>query len=504
MTVSIFDALSILPSGTRSAKLTPEELSRYLADYYGTDREKERNAHHMLRDELYRDGGVSYMRSFVDSVFADPLVRALRQKFVPFARYNNPTKRIVNELSTTYSEPARRQVPNRNDEYQALLRHVRVSERALEWDRLLSLHGALLVGFRVGEKPDGSRYPAIDIATPAAVRAIMHPNDDTEVIGWMIRCSHRTARKQINQPDWVVWTDHESFYLREDLSLIGDSYQEHGLGMCPWVPVTIMPPGPGFWPGNYGADLVAGHISIWFQSILSLKESKSATKQTIIQGDGTSMSRGQAADSEVPIELADGQNATTVDMSMDLEMFQKLEDHILYSLGHNHGLSPAIIEHQGVQSAEARELMRIPLKEIRRRRQIPLRIFEERLALVMAAVCANDLPEYAFDPVGWRIDFAETETPLDPRGEFDLFVAQRQAGLMSTKRWLVERRGMSPEDAEAFIAANVGDEVMRNLLMRPLQQVSGSMGASTPEQPADGSPTFESNRGESQDNTTTA
>jgi hypothetical protein len=498
MTVSIFDALAVLPSGKRGPRLTPEELGDYLRAQYGTDTEKARNAHHCLRDELYRDGGESHMREFISRVFKDPTVRDLRLEFVKYARYNNPTKRIVNEIATTYSEPAKRIVPNENDKYQALLRDVRMDERALEVDRLLELHGAVLVGFRIGERSDGDRYPALDIATPSNVRAIVHPNDDTEVIGWMIRCSHRTVRTlESGAPSWVVWTDHESFYLRDDLSVIGDSYQEHDFGVCPWVPVSIMPPAPGFWPGSYGADLVAGHISIWFQSVLSLKESKSATKQNVIQGDGTAMVRGQAADSEVPVELRDGQSVTTVDMSMDLEMFQKLENHILYGLGHNRGMSPAIIDHQGVQSAEARHLMMQPLKEIRRRRQVPLRIFEARLAMVMSIVCASDLPEYVFDPVGWRIEFAETEIPLDPVAAFDLFIKQRQAGVMSTKRWLVEGRGMSEAEADAFIETNVTDETARVAQMRALQAMSGGMGAATPDAPADGSPTFDSNRGDS-------
>jgi hypothetical protein len=493
MTVSIFDALAVLPSGKRGPTLSSEELTAYLRQHYGTDAEKERNAHHLLRDELYRDGGEGHMRSFICRQFKDPTVRELRLGFVPYAKYNNPTKRIVNDLATTYSEPAKRIVPNDNDRYQELLRSIRMNERALEIDRLLELHGALLVGFRVGERPDGERYPALDIATPANVRAIMHPNDDTLVVGWMIRCSYKTARQQdIGTPAWVVWTDHESFYLRDDLSLIGDSYQTHDFGVCPWVPVTLMPPGPGFWPGQYGADLVAGHVSIWFESVLSLKESKSATKQAVISGDGTAMARGQAADIEVPSELADGQSVTTLDLSMDLEMFQKLENHILYSLGHNRGMSPAIIDHQGVQSAEARQLMMQPLREIRRRRQVPLRIFEERLAMVMSIVCASDLPDYAFDPMGWRIEFAETEIALDPNAEFDLFKKQREAGLTSTKRYLVDRFGMTPEEADAFIAENVDDETTRVRLMRALQALSGGMGAATP---GDGTPTFATNRG---------
>ena len=493
MTVSIFDALAVLPSGKKGPRLTPEELADYLSANYGTDGERDRNAHHCLRDELYRDGGEGHMRSFITRVFKDPTVRDLRLEFVKYARYNNPTKRIVNEIATTYSESAKRIVPNKNEEYQELLKAVRMDERALEIDRLLELHGALLIGFRVGERPDGTRYPALDIATPSNVRAIVHPNDDTLVIGWMIRCSHRSARKDDSGvPAWVLWTDHESMHLRDDLTVIGSSYQTHDLGVCPWVPVSIMPPAAGFWPGNYGADLVAGHISIWFQSILSLKESKSATKQTVIQGDGTSMTRGQAMDTEVPGELADGQSISTVDMSMDLSMFQNLENHILYGLAHNRGMSPAIVDHQGVQSAEARQLMMQPLKEIRRRRQVPLRIFEGSLAVVMAVVCASDMPEFAFDPIGWRMEFAETEMPLDPNAEFDLFKKQREAGLISTKRWLMAKYGMPEPEAVEHIKSCVKDETDRVVEMRTLQAMSGSMGSST----EDAEPTkFEANRG---------
>jgi len=146
MTVSIFDALAVLPSGKRGPRLTPDELGDYLNAHYGTDGEKARNAHHCLRDELYRDGGEAHMREFIGRVFKDPTVRDLRLEFVRYARYNNPTKRIVNEIATTYSEPAKRVVPNDNDKYQDLLKAIRFDERALEIDRLLELPGAPPVG----------------------------------------------------------------------------------------------------------------------------------------------------------------------------------------------------------------------------------------------------------------------------------------------------------------------------------------------------------------------
>lgn len=507
--VSILDVLATLPTGERGPRLTEEELGNYIRRHYATEDEKQRNDRHCFRDELYRDGGIERMNSFVTNIFTDQLVRDLRLKWVKYARFNNVTKRIVNELSTVYSEPANRVVgaakapevetdddgrpepleieapdPN-NDKYQQVLDAVRMNERMVEVNRLLNLHRALLVGFRVRENADGTREPVIDIATPANVRAVMHPNDTTVVAGWLIRVAYKTARTLIDQPAWVLWTDRESVFLRDDFSVIGESYKEHTFGVCPWVPVTLGPPGPGFWPGSEGEDLVAAHVTIWFNNILLLKESKSATKQNIISGDGTSMSRGQAADSEVPIELADGQSATTVDMSMDLSLFRDTNQHVLYNTAHNYGMSPAIVDHQGTQSAEARELQRLPLREIRRQQQVPLRRFEKTFAIVMSKVLAVDLPAFAFIPDNWRIEFAESETPLDPVTEHTLFMQRRQAGLTSTVEFVQQKRpGLTDEDALALIQQNVTYETERVRMMKDFMAMSGALGANA----SDGAP----------------
>jgi hypothetical protein len=481
VTVSIFDVLATLPSGRPSARLTPDELASYLRQYCDTDGERDRNKRHVLRDELYRDGGDQFMGRVIDDLFQDSDIRKKRRAFIPYARFNNALKRMVNEMATTHSEPAKRLVSDEasNEKYQTILKLVCMDEQMLQVSRLANLHRALLVGFRVREKPDGTREPVLDIATPANVRCVLHPNDDKLVVGWIIKCSHRgVPGRSGDVPHWTLWTDHESMHLREDLSVIAGSYQEHGLGVVPWVPLSLGPASPGFWPGNEGEDMVAGHVSIWLENILLLKESKSATKQTVISGDGTSMSRGQAADSEIPNELADGQSATTVDMSMDLSMFRDTADHVLQHLAQNYGMSPALINHQGVQSAEARELMRLPLKEIRRQQQQPLRRFEEQLATVMSMVLAADLGEMAFDLTGWRLEFAESETPLDPIAEHALFEKRRAAALDSTIAFLQRQRpGLTKEGARKIIEDNILDETDRNKLMRPLMAISGALGA---------------------------
>lgn len=510
--VSILTTLSLLPSGkTKGEDLTLAELGIYLGQHYNTEEEKSRNQRHTLRDQLYRDGGVRHMEGVIDKLFKDPDVQRLRKEVVPFARFNNVIKRIVNEMSTVYSEPALRVVgetqatidkvlaetdaaaasdtdeiptaetPN-NDKYQALLDAVCMDERMVEVGRLLNLHRALLVGFRVRQHPDGTREPTVDIATPANVRAIVHPNDASLVIGWLVRTAHKSARgASIDVPCWTLWTDYEAVSLREDMSTIPNTWAPHGLGVCPWVPVSLGPPSSGFWPGEDGEDLVAGAVTVWLENILLIKESKSATKQTLISGDGTALARGQAIDTERVGELADGQSATTVDMSMDLELFKGASTHVLNNLALNYGLMPAVTNGQHAESAEARELQMLPLRAIRRRQQTPLRRFELRFARVEAAVCKVDLPEYAFEVIDHRIEFAESETPLDPIAEQTLFEQRRAAGLDNTVDMIARKRpGLSESGAWDILDRNIVVETKRNEKMRPLMRISGSMGAKTP------------------------
>lgn len=528
-TVSILKTLATLPSGMPGGDLNPNELTQYLQTHYKTTDEEQRNARHTLRDQLYRDGGDDHMKTVITKLFKDPTVQQLRKDVVPLAKYNNVIKRIVNEMSTVYSEPATRVVgeveetinrakaaadlvlagqadpdslvvetPN-NDAYQALLEQVCMNERMVEVGRLLNLHRALLVGFRVRMLPNGDREPTIDIATPANVRAITHPNDDSLVVAWLIRTCHKPARSSGDVPIWNLWSDHEVIPLRDDLSVIPGKPKdwEHGLGVCPWVPVTLGPSSSGFWPGSEGEDLVAGHTTIWLEEIFLIKESKSATKQNIITGDGTNMARGQASDTEVVGELSDGQSMSTVDMSMDLDLFKGASGHVLDNLALNYGMLPAVTRGQHAESAEARELQLLPLKAIQRRQQVPLRRFEYRFAQVMSAVLAVDLPAMSFVVEDWRIEFAESEIPLDPQSEQDLFEKRRAAGLDNTVDMIIRKRpGLTEDGAWEIVDRNIAVETKRNAKMRPLMKISGSMGASTPDGNA---PTFEANQGEPKD-----
>lgn len=64
--------------------------------------------------------------------------------------------------------------------------------------------------------------------------------------------------------------------------------------------------------------------------------------------------------------------------------------------------------------------------------------------------------------------------------ELNLFLAGRQAGVDNTIAFLRRKKpGMTEDEARAEMVVNIAIELERNRLMRPLQQLSGSMGAST-------------------------
>lgn len=494
MTVSIRKVLAVLPTGDQGTDLSWSEVGVYLKRTCDRLEDRDRTRRHLLRDQFYADGGVDYMKAVIDDVFLDPVVRDLRKKWVQHARFNNPIKRIVNEISTVYAEPAKRSLDDEDAgaAYADLLEQLQFDIVMQQVNRLFNLHRILLVAPRIRLVEDDTPEPVVDIATPATFRVVLHPRDNTRPVGYLIRLDLRGMRTPEQRPAaWVLWTSHEWIHCDEQMMPIESTYKEHGFGVNPWSPVMRSPARAGFWPGEEGEDLVAGHIAIWMANVLLMKETKSATKQTIVSGDGTHTARGQASDSEVPNEISDGQAVSTVDMSMDLSLFTGTSDHVLERLANDYGMSLAQMKHQGVQSADARESMRIPLRELRREQHPIFRLFERGFVKRLAAVCEKDAdPSMRFDPEGFRLDFGEAQTPMTPAEEVTQFEKERAAGLDNTVEFYMRRNPDADEDmARTAILKNIEVETWRVSEMRELQAMSGAMGAKQNGTPDDSNPT---------------
>lgn len=480
--MSIFlEQLSELPRGGKQAGVDLTAACRYLnAHYWNNEEERCRREKAARRHRFYSSAGNADMETFITNVIKDRTVQQKRIEFIEHAKFNNVLRRVVHELATVYALPATRAVSGdtNNATYQELQRRCRMAEVMLRGNRLSLLERNIVYYPRV-RTLNGKQEPVLDLVTPDCFHAIAHPLDPTALIALSLDIKARPMNSE-RVPARIVWTADSYFYVDTNGVPFEMEPTPHTIGRIPALLFSIEPPAGALLDQTTGDDLEAAHRAVWFLAILLLKEAKSATKQHVLQGDTTSMARNQAADTDVPIEAPEGTSVSTIDNSMDLAMYLATMKGVFETAAANFGLPPSVLSHSDVQSAEARELQRVPLREIRLQQQIPFRDLERDLADLMSKVYAGT--DHAFTTEGWKIDFADPQTPLGTKDALEVFKQERELGLTSTIAELMRRNpDLDEEAAGAQLLDYISDELARNRAMRPLQQISGSMGARTPE-----------------------
>jgi hypothetical protein len=451
-------------------------LGAFLRDSYIHKKdESDRRDRARLLHRYYKATGDTEIEALIGDVFKDKEIIAKRQQWVARAKFNNVIRRVVNEKSTLYAEPARRSISDAaaNQRYQDLIKACAFDQVALKINRWLNLHWTLAIGFRVRLLEDGTRQPVVDVVSPDRFWAVCHPEDKSRLVALILELDH-CGPKATKGGKYLVWTNKEVFRLDGLGYVMTETWTSNPFQRMPWVLASLDPPGSELIADYVNEDLRAAHESVWFELVCLLKESKSATKIPVTAGDMTNAARGQAADTEGMVNLPEGAVVSVVDMSMDLSMYSATAETIYDMAAANHGLATSIRRHQGVQSADARELARVPLREIRTEQQVPLRRFEREFADVMSMVCAVDLPTFNFTTEGWKVDFGESQTPRGAKEANEIFEHERRLGLTSTAKEKVRRNpDLNVETAMEEIAEDVLLEEERIKLMKVLMQASG-------------------------------
>lgn len=484
MTITIRHTLAQLPGVSEQPALTWPDVARHLREHYiGNANEKKRRDKWAERQRFYQSGGDSDVETMLSMVFRDPEVIEKRRQWIEYAKFNNVVRRITHEVATVYSQPARRTVSDKveNEKYQTVQRMCRQDEVMQRVNRLAFLHRAVVVYPRMRMLPNGEWHPVIDVITPAKFYAVRHPMEPTLCLGIIFESDYEIAHPGYEAPKYQLVTWHETISFNSLGEAIESTHFEHGIGRIPALLFTIEPPDGKLLDDETGDDLIAAQKAVRFLDILHLKEAKSATKQTVIMGDISRATRNQVDDSEVPATLPEGVTVTQHDRAMDFTKFHESARAIVETAGTNYGLVPDVMKGASVASADARDLQRIPLREIRLQQQVPFREFEREFVELQAVVVAQRRPDLAFDTAGWSLDFADPQTPLGTKEALEVFKDQRALSLTSTKRE-VKRQNPDLDDdgANEFIAENIADELERNMLMRPLQMISGSPDAESP------------------------
>jgi len=456
--------------------------ARLRRDYLNNQRERARQLEQAERKALYKDAGTALIDKKIDAMFADDETRRLRKAVAKCARFDNITRRTINEISTVYGKDATRRVSDPADDlrYQALLsatRHGEVMRRANRW---LNLCNDVLIWFRVRSLGGRPPQPVTEVITPNQFWAIAHPDDPTFAIGFIIAlydtCKDRPTGAAAQRPGFAVWSDSERFMMTNEGKILGDTYTSNPFGIVPGVFLHREPPDGGLFDATSGADLKDGHLMSWFENTLLIKESKSVSKQNVWTGDMAALPSGQSQETEVDLIGPEGTTFQQIDRGVDLRQFRETSDHIGDRVMGNHGIPPSVRNHEGASSGYEQELRERRLRELRAEQIVIFRNAERELAAIQSIVLEQAMPEFAFSTDGWSIDFPEVQTLLSPDQELDVFERARKLGLTSTIKYLRKTNPdlMSDEDASMVLAENIADELFRNTAMRPLAEINGS------------------------------
>jgi hypothetical protein len=483
----------ILGKASGGGLATWDFVSAYLrTNYIDNPQEKERRRLAAVRDKLYANKGNEELQHLVEIAFTNDKNRELREVLIPWAKWKNLTKRVVRLLATVYQQPAKRSVQGTtNQKYQDFLRAAKKNTAMRELDRRLVLHEDVWIQYRVQKAPTGPR-PIFDVISPAMFWAIAHPHDPTLLIGIILDQTPTHANKRDTDPHYRVWTDDETFLMDAAGRIFGTSVESWPIGRMPGVLASTCPPSlkaeRRLLASEPFADVVAGHQAQWFQRLLGLKESKSATKQLYHSGDMSNAVAGQAPDTETDVFTPEGTNTQAIDRGMDLSQFSDMAKTIDDDVAEGNDIPPSVMHHTSATSGAEVMLRMIPLRGAREERIDLLRDVERELVQVEASINrAENLVQYVFDATSWSMNFGEVQVPETAAERNSNFETERRLLLRDTIEEIMERDpDLTEEQASELLAKRVNNETERVKLSKDLMALNGSVeskpGEKTPQQ----------------------
>ena len=483
--ISLREQLSRRPGGSlRSPLLSWPEVATYIREHAThNEREKKRMERAAQRQRFYQCRGDDEMWEMVQTIYASETAK-LRRPMIEFTKYSNFCRRAVNEIATVYAAPAKRTVSGEenNAHYQEVQRLSRQDEVMQRINRMGFLQRALAVGPRMRQSPRGVWEPTIDVVTPAKFHALRDPLDPTQYACLVFENDFALAGVAApDAPRWTIAGWNETMYMSSNGEILESTIVEEE---CRWLLLTLEPPDGRLIDEDTGEDLIAATKNIWFLHLHHLKESRDSTVQTIVQGDVSNVTRDQINDTSATGVLPEGAVVTTIDRGMDVTIFTRGAQYVAETAGANYGIAPSVMRGESVTSADAREMQRLPLRELRLQQQIPFRAFERELARVQSMVVgqyATERPDLQFTAEGWSLNFADPQTPLGTKESLEVYATKRKLGLTSTIKQAMETDpDLDRDGAKDEILQNIVDELWRNVHMRPLQQISGSPAAEQP------------------------
>ncbi|MHC4703585.1 MAG: hypothetical protein ACYTFQ_23730 [Planctomycetota bacterium] len=470
--MKLADRLGTLPSG-KVLPLSDTSMRRWFEEkYIASPTETRRRKEAELRLDFYNDLATDQIEEDINQLFKNNRVREWRKELIPFAEFQNLTRRVVNEISTVYSEPATRNISNGDDKYQEFQRIAMMDRRMRRVNRMVNLCNDALVYFHV--RPDDRDTPVMNTITPDQFWAVSHPNDPTWLVAVIIDQTPRGLEVKDSDPHYLVLAEEEWFKLDKNIHLIPSTYTQHDLGRIPITLIQRELREDTILDATSGRDLISAHRAIALLNVLMLKHQKSGTKMAVAQGDTSDMARGQPMDEESLLEAPDGVALSTLDMGADPDTYITAARAVIKQIAANRGIPESVFDlsYQATSGFEI-ELKRVGLREVRREQIVDYRQHERDQADLQSKVLASKSHGYTFSTEGWRIDFGEVETPQEPIAKLTYWDKLWEMGLANpVEMYLHQNPEATAPEALAAVERNVE---MRLAKVREYQQASAAI-----------------------------
>ena len=446
-----------------------------------------KNAHRQRRESiaerlnLYRNKLDNPLGNLIDRIYATDALKTELRRFIPVAKEQNVSSRIVNEVASLYDRPALRVLKTMDKEFHDEEKRINLHFFHQEGHRLTNLcNETLLWQFEGIER--GGKKETLRLITPDTFDAIPDPRDVLVPAGYLLD-AHRASALPLAQasrlPCYELWDDTFVYLLNDQGNMVDESGEavgtprEHGLKRIPAVLFHRREPTTAILDADYGDDIKSAHLGVALINILTKKLAKSqGENHPVLSGNLAQMAGGQVLDAEKPISLPPGVTLEMLQMKTDPEHYLKVKRDIIASVGASYGLDyQMFMQEFGSDSGSGKAY------QVRREKLTELRIEQRGRAYRHEGEVVELV---GFDPQGMRVDFQEQAMPTDAAEEVDLLDKKMRKGLDSPVSFMQRKDpDLSRDDAQKLILQNLHDFAMLVIAVRALN-VPGDADAANP------------------------
>ncbi len=420
------------------------------------------------RLRLYRGAASVDFALMIDQLFLDQTVKRQRKQLIPYASYQNISKRIVDEVASLYNAPALRRMASTADTtaYRAMVRDAKLDRVAQHAQRMLMLcNDVLLWNTKLDNGKIGLRVITSDMLSAIA-------SDEGELAAIVIDRAPESSgeRTLITGSEKIVydlWDDTYHYALGMDGRIM--ELVEHHLGRIPGVLMHAYEPnGAELLTADMGSDITSAHFATFFYNMMTLRLGKSqGERQPYISGDAPGMATDQTMDGERPLVLNPGVIVGMLDSKTAPEHYLMAKRDVLTSVGQTYGLSYEQITYTAETSGTSIDARREKLRELRNEQRLRAIDHEQQICEL-----------FGFDASQLTVDFSEQTMPLDEAAAVTLLREKCSLGLDSPVAYLMRKDpDINEVTAMETVRKNVADWAISVELVRALNMPhDGSVG----------------------------